>query len=396
MDITSLLKRIIRDKFFPSIKFHDEKITTLEKQCDKLKIKADYCEQHVSALTQKITHLEQYLQDFRNQVSLTDSKLVDFSNRIFHLIPQNELNILKKGWWYHGNNENLLALLQRDMISTYCWETYDTDYWLICLSVLIERGDFEKASELAELYVKYHGLNRVDNYLIVSEFFYTKGLKNKSIEKAKIVFDSLVSNANSKVIENYFRGKSVAIVGNGPSELGKEKGIEIDSHDVVIRFNNFKTDEFTLDYGKKTNIWIRGSGADDVNDRENIDIFDLVIWEADYNHFAIYYDHLDILYRDILKAPGKICNFDFDTHYELRKESKIDFPSTGLVAIWSAVKSAGVNNVNIYGFSALESESDYINTHYFNDRSLDESISRTGAHNMKHETMFIKQLFKIE
>lgn len=396
MNIISVIKKIIKDKLFPSIKYHEEKILTLEVLCNEFKNKSHSQEKYITDLTQRITHLEQHLQDFRNQFSLHNDKFTDFSNRIFHLIPQNELNIIKKGWWYYGDNKGLLATLQRDMFSPYCWETYDTDYWLISLAILIEQGDSQEATNLAALYAKYHSLNRVDNYLSVSNFFYNQGLINKPIEKARIVFESLASNANNKVIENYFHGKSIAIVGNGPSELGKEKGIEIDSHDVVIRFNNFRTDEFTLDYGKKTNVWVRGSGADDVKDRGNIDVFDLIIWEADYNHFAIYYDHLDILYRDISQSPGKVCNFDFNTHYELREESKIDFPSTGLVAIWSAVKSAGVNNVNIYGFAALESESDYINTHYFNDRSLEESIARTGAHDMKDESMFIRQFLKIE
>lgn len=38
----------------------------------------------------------------------------------------------------------------------------------------------------------------------------------------------------------YFRGKSVAIVGSAPSVLDNEQGF-IDSHDVVVRVNNYKT-----------------------------------------------------------------------------------------------------------------------------------------------------------
>lgn len=43
-------------------------------------------------------------------------------------------------------------------------------------------------------------------------------------------------------VASRFRGKRVAIVGSGPSSLTNEPGF-VDSHDVVVRVNNFKTGE---------------------------------------------------------------------------------------------------------------------------------------------------------
>ena len=50
------------------------------------------------------------------------------------------------------------------------------------------------------------------------------------------------------------------IIGNSPKELGKGSGKKIDSHKLVLRFNDFSTSpDFYKDYGKRTSVWIRGS-----------------------------------------------------------------------------------------------------------------------------------------
>lgn len=49
--------------------------------------------------------------------------------------------------------------------------------------------------------------------------------------------------------------KSVAVVGNSPVELGSRNGERIDTHDIVIRFNDFVVDPpFDEDYGSRTDI----------------------------------------------------------------------------------------------------------------------------------------------
>jgi hypothetical protein len=53
-------------------------------------------------------------------------------------------------------------------------------------------------------------------------------------------------------------GKTVCVVGNSPCLLGKGRGAEIDGHDLVLRFNNFETLDYEQDFGRKTDIWVRG------------------------------------------------------------------------------------------------------------------------------------------
>jgi hypothetical protein len=69
----------------------------------------------------------------------------------------------------------------------------------------------------------------------------------------------------------YLRGKTVAVVGSAPSVLGNAPGF-VDSHDVVVRINNYKTSEsagFRCDvfysfFGnsiRKTNVELQADGV---------------------------------------------------------------------------------------------------------------------------------------
>jgi len=51
--------------------------------------------------------------------------------------------------------------------------------------------------------------------------------------------------------------KEILLIGNGPSCLNNEYGELIDSHDIVVRFNNFEIESFEKFVGKKTNYWVK-------------------------------------------------------------------------------------------------------------------------------------------
>lgn len=113
---------------------------------------------------------------------------------------------------------------------------------------------------------------------------------------------------------------------------------------MVIRFNNYRLKGFEKDYGSKTDIWVRGSGGSDVEDRT--EPYRLVAWEADYDHWRVAHNHLDILYRQLCEGQ-KIYNFDWACHMSLRKASGVDFPTTGMVLIWEIFRKFGnFNNVD--------------------------------------------------
>ena len=57
-------------------------------------------------------------------------------------------------------------------------------------------------------------------------------------------------------IKRFPEDKSMIFVGNAPSLIGESLGKWIDSHDIVVRFNDCPTQGFELDIGTKTDILV--------------------------------------------------------------------------------------------------------------------------------------------
>ncbi len=83
---------------------------------------------------------------------------------------------------------------------------------------------------------------------------------------------------NQKKLKELIEQQSICVVGNSPCENGKTQGIQIDSFDLVARFNNYpslKDKQFSNDYGNNSDIWMRSVG-DWVTQRD-IEGFQVVI-----------------------------------------------------------------------------------------------------------------------
>lgn len=293
-------------------------------------------------------------------------------------------------WRTYGPSDELFARLEYLAQSPYQWNVQDSKIWLVYISCLLEKGKKEQALNALVKYASRYQYKDIERYLLVAQFAYMNNLRNEEIDKANFVYQKLEENRKNNVLAKLLENKTIAIVGNGPSEIGKSKGKEIDSHDIVIRFNNYRTDGFEADYGSKTDIWARGSGGNDVIDRKQK--YQLVTWEADYTHWRVLYDYLDIMYRQV-KGGQLIYNFDYDCHLSLRNASGIDFPTTGLVLIWDIYQKLGsLDNVDFYGFSFCQDMPDRYATHYFNDRTKEEAIMRSEVHKIDKEAEFLKRL----
>ncbi len=70
----------------------------------------------------------------------------------------------------------------------------------------------------------------------------------KHVEANRMMFTDMLDAANGDMV----------IVGNGPQELGRGLGEQIDSHEMVVRFNTLNTSyPLSHDYGMKTDLWVR-------------------------------------------------------------------------------------------------------------------------------------------
>lgn len=278
------------------------------------------------------------------------------------------------------------------------WEKEDSLIWLVIACSLYERGDIYNLKYTLNKYYEKNGEKELYKYMPLCEFVVKSRLwnvENDMIKMSAELFGRFNNNLKKNVFLKKLKNKSIAVVGNGPSEVGKKLGREIDRHDIVIRFNNYSTEGYEEDYGKKTDIWVRGSGASDVIDRENISQFQLVIFEGDYWHLPIIpKNHPRTIYQYLFQNTA-IMYFDKQIHTTLREFGGIEFPTSGLVTVWAIYQiRKQIKGLDIYGFSFRQEQQDGIATHYFKDRSNAVAIERSKVHALDKESEIIIKLLE--
>lgn len=291
-------------------------------------------------------------------------------------------------WRIYGATPELIQKLAFYSQSLYMWDTANGNLWLIYLSSLLEHKRYTQAKKILTKYIRKNGYKNLSRYLPVADFAYENGVKTYLVQRSHIIFEELQRNNKSDFLARYFKNKTVAIVGNGPSETGKNKGVEIDNHDIVVRFNNYNISDYTQDYGEKTNVWVKCSSDDIVHTVKNKEL-EIVIYEPDYMHHPLIDGYARAMYDEISKY--KVFYFDFQDHIELRNKLDI-FPSTGLVAIEKILKF-DCKKIDLYGFNFLQDKGDNYATHYFCDRPDSEALARSSHHSFDVEYKYLKNKF---
>lgn len=124
---------------------------------------------------------------------------------------------------------------------------------------------------LRELKLHKMGSSLFDYPLLLNEIYLERQVSTQSRTKAPHYqsASSLLANTGSfetRIVDLLHQSKvrgqpherpAVAVVGNAPDILNRQQGREIDSADVVIRFNQTGLSERTaVDIGRRTDVWI--------------------------------------------------------------------------------------------------------------------------------------------
>ncbi len=176
---------------------------------------------------------------------------------------------------------------------------------------------------------------------------------------------------------------SVAIVGNSGREIGGKRGKEIDSHDLVIRFNDFSiSPPYDVDYGQKVDIIIR-VGRD-------LPIFDTYCESRDVILRTVRF--LDTckswgLIRRLISRGCRVATFPTQFQEQLLHILRRD-PSAGLTVTLAAAKlRQDITNVSHYGFSFLDQTGrNPTSAHYF------DQSAPAGRHKWEGEAELFQKI----
>lgn len=298
-------------------------------------------------------------------------------------IKRNDLyRLIHELWNSQGATDELMTTLCMITQSRWCWNQLPHQIFLIYVCCLVELDNLPLAKKILSQYIAKFGKKDIFRYMPASQLFVQMGYKDFDIERTNFVFTQLEENRKNNVLENLLEGKSIAVVGNGGNELGKNRGAEIDSHDIVLRFNNYP-ESYEDDYGYKTDVWVR-NGNISLLDKDIIENLQLVIWEPDYWHMNVQHNHLNLLYRDLRNYPLKLVYLS-NIRKEIYDNSDILNPTTGAQIIYYLIKNKdSMKNINFFGFSFLENIDKVDFSHFYDNLS--------NAHTFHQPTIEVKYL----
>ena len=95
---------------------------------------------------------------------------------------------------------------------------------LMVISTLIENKSFTQVDFLLQKYLESYHEDYIHEFLLISDYLCKKRkVNNEKIRKSQELFKLLELSEKNKTFDNLIKNKTIAIVGNGLSEIGKNK-----------------------------------------------------------------------------------------------------------------------------------------------------------------------------
>ncbi|EKF9925046.1 glycosyltransferase family 29 protein, partial [Vibrio cholerae] len=225
---------------------------------------------------------------------------------------------------------------------------------------LAKRKAYEALKKDSEIFSKYQSLPVISLLYKFDENFSAFHIQDS-------IYDYILSGQDSFI--DLIRGSnnSYAIVGNGPSEIDSKNGKEIDAKSIVVRFNAFDVSyPLSIDYGSKTDIWVKAGNYIDLP-RRNISKFKCVV-ASGYNN--VYRSTMGIddyfdLYQN--KIPTSLIP---NRIYEELISRLGAMPSAGLAILYWIYKEIGpIPKGSVFGFSFGNQKSNSSQHYFLNTKS---------------------------
>ena len=316
-------------------------------------------------------------------------------------IPSNSFkdtiqSLITNHWVCDGATDELMSLF-KFMFNIGSFKNFDDYIWLVYTSCVLERDGKEAAMGVLKWYLAMFGPDKIELSLPLSNLANEMNIHTELIDKSAALFKRFEQNKGAVLA--LLKDKTVAIVGNGSGELGKKKGKDIDSHDIVVRFNDlYKQLGHEEDYGKKTNIWVMNGGTQNAYPEYRdfyLDLFNKL--DAVYIKFDIWHNFCSPELYDLYSSMKNVKIIDtFNSVEEVNLMPKytkraMHVPTVGfLVVLLIYEKYQNFDNIDFYGFSFLE-DTFSGTSHFYED--FNWNIDATEKmHNFSEEARVLKKL----
>ena len=323
-------------------------------------------------------------QDIKWQQNISQSE-----KRFITKLRENNYEMCLADYKYNGFSENLLNHLQNLAKSKHNWLVENNYLWLLYMQVMIENNRTDDLESIFKKYLHFHETKDVAQFFKVAEYFNKRGFSDDKIIQSSKIAAKLEQARSNGLFAEMIKDKSIAVVGNGPSEIGKSRGNEIDNHDIVVRFNKFCTTGFETDYGTRTDIWVNHSSNNEFLQYPCDFDYKLIMWLFDMMYFrdGVGIDNLS----SVIDKPWDIFGYDI-SKYIWNTMHYYHAPTTGFYFIVNLLKIRGsFDNVDFYGFRFCEQEK-MQDMHYFDK----ENFNNHKWHNFDAEAEFLSNFIKNE
>lgn len=247
-------------------------------------------------------------------------------------------------------------------------------------------GDEDLARRLMRLCHEKYGTANLWKSYAAARLSADCGRRDLKIDLVLKVGDQIEKNHRAGILSKMLLGKRVAVVGNGPQEVGSGNGEKIDSYDVVIRFNDYPDNpKFHVDYGTKTNIWVRSQWVPaTLRKISNIIVGDALYYES---------PNLDVLGEVLKSEPEHIFAIPAEIYHELHNLCGLNHPTNGaLMLAWLKKLCPTLSADDVFGFSFKAVLPPTSLDHYYDSPDLKKGV----AHSLDKERVFLRALFNMD